>query len=56
MSSFVANNELSGPLLTVFLQRKIERMRKGGILLIVFVYNHETIGAIHILNEVMKPF
>lgn len=51
----MANNELSGPLLTVFLQRKIERM-KDRYFTYRFVYVPETIGAIHILNEYGSHF
>ena len=51
----MANNELSGPLLTVFLQREIERM-KNRYFTYRFVYVPETIGAIHILNEYGNHF
>jgi len=51
----MANNELSGPLLTIFLQREIERM-KNRYFTYRFVYVPETIGAIHILNEYGNHF
>lgn len=46
----LANNELSGPLLSVFLQRLIEQ-RKNRYFSYRFVYVPETIGAICVLNK-----
>ena len=46
----LANNELSGPLLTIFLQKLIED-RKDRYYSYRFVYVPETIGAICILNK-----
>jgi aminopeptidase-like protein len=46
----MANNELSGPLLSVFLQRLIEK-RKNRYLSYRFVYVPETIGAICVLEK-----
>jgi aminopeptidase-like protein len=46
----LANNELSGPLLTIFLQKLIED-RKDRYYSYRFVYVPETIGAIYILSK-----
>lgn len=51
----LANNELSGPLLSVFLQRLIER-RKERYFSYRFVYVPETIGAICILSKYGEYF
>lgn len=46
----MANNELSGPLLSIFLQREIEKL-DDRYFTYRFVYIPETIGAINILHE-----
>ncbi len=51
----LANNELSGPLLTIFLQKLIED-RKDRYYSYRFVYVPETIGAIYILSKYGENF
>ena len=51
----MANNELSGPLLSIFLQRELEK-QVNRYFTYRFVYVPETIGAISILHDYGKHF